>query len=195
MSVASYTNLRAKLAAKNRGRKNEVCVNKRPEIWAKMFGEDIGFWAWGSRVGTLHPDNSLTIKVNGWHTPSSVKVIEALSGRHAFTRCGRIWIGNSPMQDDTARFDSDRDYVVPDNVAKFRSDVLLRQQAVTLADMSAPDRMRLEMRVWEPQPCLSAKVKDYLRGNLPKDMLSGRDIYTLCDHTQNTVFKMMEDLL
>jgi hypothetical protein len=71
----------------------------------------------------------------------------------------------------------------------------MRQHAVTLADMTPPDRMRLEMGVWTPQPCLSAKCKEYLRGKLTKDKLSGRDIYTICDHTQNAVATMMEDLL
>jgi hypothetical protein len=53
------------------------------------------------------------------------------------------------------------------------------------------------MQVWKPEPCLSAKCKEYLRGKMPKDKLSGRDIYTLCDHIfmQNAMTKMMEDLL
>lgn len=197
MSVASYNNLRNTIASKNRGRKNELKVNTRPEIWADMFGEDIRFWAYDTRVGTLHPDNSLTIKVNGYHTPSSCKIIHALSGMYVFTRCGRIWVNDGPIQGDTVELDPSRTYIVPKEVRDFRSAVLLRQQAVTLADMSPPDRLRLELKVWAPQPCLSAKVKDYLRGKLPKDKLSGRDIYTLCDHVfmQNAMSTMMEDLL
>ena len=114
--------------------------------------------------------------------------------QRAYTSKGHIWVNAGPIQGDKVELDSSRTYIVPDNVKKFQSEVYLRQQAVTLSDMTPPDRMRLEMKVWSPTPVLSAKCKEYLRGNLTKDKLSGRDIYTLCDHTLNTVRTMMEDL-
>jgi hypothetical protein len=195
--LASYTNLREIITIKNRGRKNEYMVSKRPEIWATMSGEDIILKAYGTRVGTLRPDNSMTVTINGWHTQSSCKIINALARMHTYTSKGRIWANSGPIQGDKVELDSSRTYITPDNVAKFQSDVGLRQQDVTLSDMTPPDRMRLEMQVWKPEPCLSAKCKEYLRGKMPKDKLSGRDIYTLCDHIfmQNAMTKMMEDLL
>jgi hypothetical protein len=197
MSVNSYTRLREIITTKNRGRKNEYLVAKQPEIWAKMFGGDIGFWAYSTRVGTLRPDNSMTVTVNGYHTPSSCKIINALTVLFVYMRKGRIWVNDGPIQGDKVELDANLFYIVPDAVAKFRSDVQLRQQAVHLSDMTPPDRLRLEMKVWSPTPALSAKCKEYLRGKLPKDKLSGRDIYTLCDHVfmQNAMPKMMEDLL
>jgi hypothetical protein len=192
-----YTSLRETITTKNRGRKNELKVNKRPEIWATMSGEDILLKAYSTRVGTLRPDNSLTVTINGWHTPSSVKIINTLTRMYTHTYKGHIWVNDGPIQDNKVELDSSRTYIVPANVAKFQSDVWLRQQDVTLADMTPPDRMRLEMQVWKPEPVLSAKCKEYLRGKMPKDKLSGRDIYTLCDHSfmQNAMTKMMEDLV
>jgi hypothetical protein len=195
--ISSYTTLRNTITTKNRGRKNELKVAQRPEIWATMSGDDIVLCAYSTRVGKLRPDNSLTVTINGWHTPSSVKIINALTLMYAYTSKGHIWVNAYPIQGDKVELDSSRTYIVPANVAKFQSDVYLRQQAVTLSDMTPPDRMRLEMQVWKPAPVLSAKCKEYLRGKLPKAQLSGRDIYTLCDHVfmQNDMTKMMEDLL
>lgn len=194
--LASYTSLRETITTKNRGRKHEALVLFRPAVWGRMVGENIGLFFKGGRVGTLRPDNSLTVDINGWHTPTSVKIIRGITGLYAGVHRNHIWVANTPIQFNEVNLTPLRYYILPEHVAKFASDVLLRQQAVTLKDMAAPARLLLEMKEWVPIPCLSAKVKEYLRGNLPKSALGRRDIYTLCDHSfmRRTMAKMMEDL-
>ena len=185
--LKNYNALKEALARKNRGRPQEANVCEAPPIWAKLSSDGNIYChvepssergRVSLRIATLKPDNSLTINIHGYHTPLSCKCVEALTGGRAFVYNGNLWVGQYPV-DGLIEFNSGRTLIPPPRItaAWVKSEEM--RATITLADLPAKQRLMVELGTYGTQQITSKRVISYLLGQLPKDKLTPRDIYTI----------------
>lgn len=197
--LPSYPHLRRQLMDKNRGRKNEVTISSRPDLWAHMplgFDRDIQIYLDSSKqtVCTIRPDNSMTIDVGGWHTQLSCKIIDRLTSNQTWCFKGSLWHKGFPV-DDTVEYDCARHFIEPRKYVKINDEAFARLVLVYVDDLPAKYRLMRELGTWDPAATITAKVLDYARGKIEKDQLGARDILTITKGIQPIIIRLFEEAI
>lgn len=195
--ITSYPDLRRRLTDKNRGRKNEIMVSSGPDLWAYMplgFDRDIQIYFDSSKqtVCTIRPDNIMTIDVGCWHTQTSCRIIEVLSGRNAWLYHNQLWHNGFPV-DGPIEYGCDRRFIQPAKFVKINNEALDRMETVTLDDLPAKYRLMLELGTWDPTAAVTAKVKAFARGEIDKAALIARDIWTILTAKDTIITRLFEE--
>lgn len=189
----------AYLLKKNRGRKHEEPVSVSPDIWAHHTGDDVRFYFEPGnnrvQVATLFRDNSVTIDIHGWHTKSSCKIIEALSGGMARIHKGRIWLGGHPLLGNTIRYNEFRAREVPAEVVQLEALVSYRLSEVTVDDYPAKHRLMIELGTWKPRMACTRRVIAYVTGKCDKSELNPSELGSCMGIKSDIMFRAMETLL
>lgn len=195
--LPSYAQLHSAILAKTRGRIHEVKINTAPALWARMpYGVDrdihIILDASKTTICRLHPDNSMEIDINGWHTQLSCKIIEALTRYMPSVYKGRIWHRGYPV-DEQIYYDSTRTFIEPPKYVKICNAAFSRMESISFDDLPPKYRLMTELGTWTPSVAITATVKKFVQGNCGKTSLSPRDIITICTHKQAIIRQLFTE--